>query len=109
MDHRHPGIQHNESAFDVDAERGRRIPATLDTNLVQLGGEALRGLRAGTCYKDVPPGLLVSARDTLKRRALTGPRLTDHDHEPLIGTRDPDRSLLLTRKLTTTRRNPGRE
>jgi hypothetical protein len=109
MDHRHPGVQHNETALNVDAERGRRIAATLDTNLVEFTGESFRGLRTSTGYKDRPAGPLVGARDTLKRSALPRPRLTDHDNEPPIGARHPDRSLLLTRKLTTTRLNPSRK
>jgi hypothetical protein len=109
MDYRHAGVQHNESTLDVDAERGGRVPATLDTDLVQFGGKAFCGLRAGTCYKDRPASLLVGTRDTLQCRALPGPCLTNDDNEPLIGTRDSDCSLLLTRKLTAALRNPSRE
>jgi hypothetical protein len=105
MDHSHAGVQHDETAFYVYAERGRRVPATLDTDLAQLGGEALRGLRSGTSYKDCSAGLLVGARDALQRGALAGPCLTDDDDESLRGTRDPDGSLLLAGKLTAARRN----
>jgi hypothetical protein len=109
MDHGHPRIEDNESAFDVDAERGRGVPAPFDADFVEFGGEAFRGLRPCTRYKDRPSGLLVCARDTLQRRALPGPCLPDHDNEPLVRTGDPDRSLLLTRKLTAALRNPSLE
>jgi hypothetical protein len=109
MDHRHPGIHDYEAALDIHAKRGRRIPATLDADLFQFGGEAFRGLRAGARYKDRSAGMLVCASDRLQRRALTGPGLSDHNHKPLIGTRDPDRSLLLAGKLATTLGDAGRE
>ena len=107
MDDRHPGVQHNETALDVHAERGRRIAATLNTHLTQLCGEPLRSLRPRTCYKDGPPGLLVRARDTLQRSALPCSCLTDHDDQPLLRTRHPDRTLLLSRERTATLRDGG--
>ncbi|MGA3363156.1 MAG: hypothetical protein ABSD82_14145, partial [Solirubrobacteraceae bacterium] len=53
--------------------------------------------------------MLVRARDTLQRRALPRPRLTNNDHKPLVSTGDADRSLLLTSELTTTLRDSGRK